>query len=190
MFSNTMIRFFKISPMRGLTNVPVALLTASAMVASILVGTAHAAPKPETLGTFKNWVAYSYNNGSSKVCYIVSQPASSSPKGVNRDPVFFLVTHRPGDKVRNEVNTIIGYPFKKGSTSSVTIDNASGFKFFTSGDGAWAGSKEADSKVVKAMKSGANMVVVGYSGRGTKTIDKYSLSGVSAAMKAIDAACK
>jgi len=190
MFFNTMIRFFKTAPMRGLSKLPIAVLSASVMAAAFFVGTAHAAPKPETLGTFSNWVAYSYNNGSSKVCYIVSQPASSSPKGLNRDPAFFLVTHRPGDKVRNEVNTIIGYPFKKGSNSFITIDKATGFKFFTSGDGAWAGSKEADSKVVKAMKAGSNMVVVGHSGRGTKTIDKYSLSGVSAAMKAIDAACK
>jgi len=190
MFSNTMIRFFKIAPMGFFANVLIALSTVSAMAVVFAIGAANAAPKPQALGTFKNWVAYSYKSDSGKVCYIVSQPATSSPKGVNRDPVFFLVTHRPGDKVRNEVNTIIGYPFKKGSNSSVTIDNATGFKFFTSGDGAWAGSKDADAKVVRAMKSGANMVVVGYSGRGTKTIDKYSLSGVSAAMKKIDEACR
>ncbi len=178
MFSNNMIRFFKtisIGIAAGLLYAPVA---------------ASAAPKPVSLGTFKKWAAYSYQNGKGKVCYIVSQPSDSSPKGLNRDAVFFLVTHRPGDRVRNEVNTIIGYPFKKGSTTSVTIDNASGFKFFTSGDGAWAGSKEADAKVVRAMKGGSSMVVVGRSGRGTRTTDKYSLAGVSAAMKKIDETCR
>ncbi|HFC05613.1 MAG TPA: hypothetical protein ENJ55_07890 [Rhizobiales bacterium] len=178
MFSNTMIRNFKIMSM----------LAGAAFLA--VTATANAQPKPTLLGSFKDWAAYTYKSGKSKVCYIVSQPKDSTPKGLNRDAVFFLVTHRPGDKVRNEVNTIIGYPYKKGSTSSVTIDNASKFKFFTSGDGAWAGSKEADAKVVRAMKAGTTMVVVGRSGRGTKTIDKYSLAGVSAAMKKIDETCR
>jgi len=194
MFSNTMIRLSK-TTLKTVFKASRASLFVGFMIAPLIVNmyatsAVQAASKPQSIGTFKNWVAYTYKNDSGKVCYIVSQPVSSSPKGVNRDPVFFLVTHRPADKVRNEVNTIIGYPFKKSSTTSVTIDNASGFKFFTSGDGAWAGSKEADAKVVAAMKSGANMVVVGHSQRGTKTTDKYSLSGVSAAMKAIDQACR
>lgn len=148
-----------------------------------------AAPKPTSLGTFNSWAAYTYKAAKARVCYIVSQPSDSKPKGVNRDPVFFIVTHRPGDGVRNEVNTIIGYPFKKDSTASLTVDNASGFKFFTSGDGAWAGSKKADSKVVAAMKKGKFMVIQGRSARGTLTTDKYSLAGVSAAIKKIDEAC-
>lgn len=155
----------------------------------LVSGNVSSAPKPTSLGAFKDWAAYTYNNGKGKVCYIVSQPTDSQPKGVNRDAVFFVITHRPADKVRNEVNTIIGYPFKKGSTVTMTIDNATGFKLFTSGDGAWAGSKEADSKVVTAMKAGSTMVVRGLSGRGTRTTDKYSLAGVSAAMKKIDEAC-
>ncbi|VAV99237.1 hypothetical protein MNBD_ALPHA08-1102 [hydrothermal vent metagenome] len=178
MISDTMIRFSKTM----IVGATFALLMAP--VAAI------AQPKPDLLGSFKDWAAYTYNNGKSKVCYIVSQPKDSSPKGLNRDAVFFLVTHRPGDKVRNEVNTIIGYPFRKGSTTSVTIDKASAFKFFTSGDGAWAGSKDADGKVVRAMKAGGSMVVVGRSGRGTRTTDRYSLAGVSAAMKKIDEVCQ
>jgi len=178
MFSNTMILSFK--------STTLGLLAGLLIVPSI----ADAAPKPNSLGSFKDWAAYSYKNDKGTVCYIVSQPKTTTPKGLNRDATFFIVTHRPGDKVRNEVNTIIGYPFKNGSTSSVTIDNASGFKFFTSGDGAWAGSKEADAKVVRAMKAGSSMVVVGRSSRGTKTTDKYSLAGVSAAMKIIDETCR
>ena len=182
MFSNTMIRFSKTL----LSGVAFALLVAP-LSAPL---PAQAQPKPTSLGAFKDWAAYTYNSGKSKVCYIVSQPKDSKPKGLNRDPVFFLVTHRPGDKVRNEVNTIIGYPFRKGSTTSVTVDKASVFKFFTSGDGAWAGSRVADRNVVQAMKAGTSMVIVGRSARGTKTTDRYSLAGVSAAMKKIDETCR
>jgi invasion protein IalB len=178
MFHGMMIRFLKTASF-GL------IATAFAYPANLT-----AAPKPQSLGTFKDWAAYTYNTAKSKVCYIVSQPTSSKPTGVNRDPVFFIITHRPGDRVRNEANTIIGYPFKKGSTASVTIDNASNFKFFTSGDGAWAGTKQADNKVVATMRAGSTMVIKGRSGRGTLTTDKYSLAGVSAALKKIDEVCR
>jgi len=177
MFSKMMIR--------NLALFPALTIAATLMVTPASI----AAPKPTSLGTFKDWTAYTYKKGAKPVCYIVSQPISTSPKGLNRDPAFFLITHRPADRVRNEANTIIGYPFKKGSTASIVIDNASGFKFFTSGDGAWAGSKETDGKVVRAMKAGSNMIVRGQSQRGTKTTDKYSLAGITAAMKAIDTAC-
>lgn len=178
MFSNMMIRFSK--------TMIVGALAAIMMTPTVT----SAAPKPESLGVFNKWVAYSYKNGKGPVCYVVSQPVDSNPKGLNRDPAFFLITHRPGDGVRNEANTIIGYPFKGGSTASISVDGASTFQFFTSGDGAWAGSKDVDAKVVNAMKAGSKLVVTGRSARGTKTTDQYSLSGVSAALKKINEACQ
>ncbi|MGB1026239.1 MAG: invasion associated locus B family protein, partial [Rhodospirillaceae bacterium] len=39
------------------------------------------------------------------------------------------------------------------------------------------------------MKRGRDMIVKGTSSRGTVTTDTYSLSGVTAAMNAIDKAC-
>src|SRR5262245_50642072 len=48
--------------------------------------------------------------------HIGSKPRQSKPEGAKHDRVFFFATHRPGDNVRNEVNTIIGYAFKKEST--------------------------------------------------------------------------
>jgi len=178
MFSSIMIRnIFKVS---------------LAAVAGVIFGLqgADAATKPKNIGVFKDWAAYTYQNGKGKVCYIVSQPIDTNPKGLNRDPAFFLITHRPGDGVRNEVQTIIGYPFRKSSTAALTIDNATGFKLITVGDGAWAGTKSADNKVVRAMQAGNKMVIQGRSARGTLTTDKYSLAGVSAALKKIGEECQ
>ena len=121
------------------------------------------------------------------MCYIVSQPKSSKPEGARRDPVFFLVTHRPADKVRNEVNTIIGYTFRKDSQATIVIDGAE-FTLFTKGDGAWSDAKDA--AIVAAMRKGRQMQVKGASQRGTNTVDTYSLSGVAAAMDKIDGLCK
>ena len=64
------------------------------------------------------------------------------------------------------------------------------FELFTSGDSAWARNKKDDANIVRAMRSGAKMIVTGVSSRGTKTKDTYSLSGISAAHRAIGKACK
>jgi len=157
--------------------------------AGLVLGAAAAAQEPTALGEFADWAAYAYKNQGGNVCYIVSQPKKSAPDGVKRDPVFFLVTHRSADKVKNEVNTIIGYPFKPGSSATVDVDGNK-FELFTSDDGAWSDSPERDSQLVGAMKAGSAMRITGTSARGTVTTDTYSLTGVTAAMAKIDAACK
>ena len=156
---------------------------------AVAVATPALAQEPKLIGEFNDWAAYTFNGKKGAVCYIVSQPTDSSPKNVNRDPVHFLVTNRPAEKVNGEVNTIIGYPVKKGSTAKLTIDG-SGFTLFTSGDGAWADTSANDRRIVSAMKAGSRMVVEGVSWRGTKTVDRYSLSGVTAALDKIAGSCK
>jgi len=155
-----------------------------------LAGLAHAQSQdPTPLGDFKDWAAYTYKTSGGKVCYAVSQPKASEPKNAKRDPIFFLVTHRPGQGVRNEVSTIIGYPFKKEAIVKIAIDE-SAFDLFTNGDGAWADTSAKDKEIVAAMRKGKNLAVKGTSWRGTSTTDTYSLDGLSAALGAIDTACK
>jgi invasion protein IalB len=145
--------------------------------------------EPTPLGESGDWAAYSYETAGGKVCYVVSQPKESQPKNAKRDPVFFLITHRPGQKVRNEVSTIIGYPFKKESLVKIAVDEKN-FDLFTNGDGAWADTSNKDKQIVQTMKKGKTLSVKGTSLRGTQTTDTYSLEGLSAALEKIDAACK
>lgn len=147
------------------------------------------AEEPEKLGEFDEWSAYTYKAPDSKVCYVSSSPKGSEPKNVKRDPAFFLVTHMPGRKVKGEVSTIIGYPFKKETNAELTIDESK-FTLFTNADGAWAESPATEKQIVTAMKAGKSLMVKGTSWRGTQTEDTYSLSGISAALSAIDKACK
>lgn len=146
------------------------------------------AQEPTLLGEFSDWAAYTYTSQQGKVCYAVSIPKSSDPEGINRDPVFFLITHFPQQGVRNEVSTIIGYPFRKESLAELTIGETT-FELFTSGDGAWADSSAKDHQIVAALKKGSKMDLKGTSWRGTSTRDNYSLQGVSAAMDKIDQTC-
>ena len=149
-----------------------------------------ASNEPQPLGSFDDWVAYTYDATDSKVCYVSSSPKSSDPKSTKRDPAFFLVTNMPGRKpaVKGEVSTIIGYPFKDGTPVKLTVDDQS-YDMFSKGDTAWVDTG-ADKKIVTAMKTGKSLKVKGTSWRGTTTEDTYSLTGLSAALAAIDKACK
>ena len=164
--------------------------SASLLIMTLCVcGTAMAeGNEPAQIGEFGGWVAYTYKAADTKVCYISARPTASAPKVAKRDPAFFLVSHMPGRKVKGEVSTIIGYPFKKDSKAVVKIDDAS-FDLYTNGDGAWADSSATEKKIVAAMKGGKSLSVTGTSWRGTKTVDSYALDGVSAALAKIDEAC-
>jgi hypothetical protein len=145
--------------------------------------------EPVQLGVFGDWAAYTYKAADTKVCYVSSSPKGSEPKNVKRDPAFFLVTHMPGRKVKGEISTIIGYPFKKETSAELTIDEAK-FTLFTNADGAWADTPATEKEIVAAMKAGSVLKLKGTSWRGTQTTDNYSLNGISAALAAIDKACK
>jgi hypothetical protein len=144
---------------------------------------------PTPLGQFGDWAAYTYKTASGKVCYVVSSPQGSEPKNAKRDPIFFLITHRPQQNVRNEVSTIIGYPFKKDATVSLMVDNQN-YELFTNGDGAWADTSAKDKEIVAALRKGQKMTVKGMSWRGTETLDTYSLKGAKTAIDKIDDSCK
>jgi hypothetical protein len=142
-------------------------------------------------------------------------------KPINRDPPHFLIIHRDRApavnpdgtaakdaagkpvfrKVRNEVQTLVGYPMKPTSDSffhqaivdgkaypmkSIPDDPATNI---VDSEAAWLASTDDEAGFVTALKGGSKLVVKGTSGRGTETTDTYSLAGVTAAMAAIDAAC-
>jgi len=165
-----------------------ALVAALAGGALVLTGPA-AAQTAKPLGQFKDWGAYVAESGGGKVCYALSEPKRTAPSGVNRDPVYFFVTTRPGQGVKNEVSIVIGYPYKDGSKASAEIGSAS-FTLFTKDDGAWVENAAEEARLVAAMRAGATMKVKGTSQRGTNTVDDYSLSGISAALDKIAAECK
>jgi len=155
---------------------------------------AAAAPVPalaqgiERLGDFGDWSAFQFVENGNKACYMASQPKKAEGDYKKRGDVYAIVTHRPGEKLRDEVSVLAGYSYKEGSTVKVAIGGQA-FELFTQGDGAWAKDKKADEALVKAMIKGSSLVAKGTSSRGTKTTDTYSLKGFSKAYAAIGKAC-
>ena len=169
------------------------LVAALIAAAPISPAVAQSTSGATNLGTFKDWTAWQGQDQTGMVCFIAADPQSSEPKDVggkpiNRDPAVFLIVHRKGLGIRNEAQTLIGYPFSKDQRPSASIDGRS-FTMLAENSSAWLADAADEGTFLAAMKAGSLLVVKGTSARGTNTTDTYSLAGVTAAMDAIDKAC-
>ena len=147
--------------------------------------------QPTLLGQFGDWGAYSASSGGRPVCYALAKPNSQATQPANRprDPAYIFVSTRPAENVRNEISIVIGYPFKPGSEATVDIGSAK-YAMYTQQDGAWIKNAAEEARMVDAMRRGADMVVSGESGRGTKSTDRYSLKGLAQALDRVAQECK
>lgn len=146
------------------------------------------------LGTFKAWTAWTGNDANGLMCYISAQPDDWAPKEikgapVKRSPIHFLVINRKGLGTKNEVQTLVGYPFHPTNANvSATIDGKT-YPMVTEGEAAWLAVEADEATFVEAMKAGSKLVVTGTSAKGNKMTDNYDLSGVTAALGEIAKAC-
>ena len=128
-----------------------------------------------------------------KECWGVSKPKESvnsrdgQPVSVRRGDILLFVTFRPGSP--GEISFTGGYPFAPGSTVEVSVDGQP-YQLFTDGEWAWPGSPEDDATLLAAMKAGTSATLTARSGRGTQTVDTFSLRGFTAAMEDAEKRCQ
>jgi invasion associated locus B (IalB) protein len=164
-----------------------ACLTASTLLAQ---GAAEAATKPELIGRFDAWQAYSHGSGPSVVCYAFSTPVERWPLGLKRDPAYLFVTWPRSDKrSKGELSLEMGYPIMAAATSTLAI-GSSEFTLMESGEHAWLQDETRHSSAIRAMKRELKATVTTTSRRGNKTRDTYALKGFTQAHDAIREACK
>jgi len=147
--------------------------------------------QPTLLGQFGEWGAYTAAAGGKKMCYALAKPSSSATEPANRprDPAYVFVATRPAENVKNEVSVVVGYPFKPNYEASVDI-GSSKYAMHTQADGAWVKNPAEEARMVDAMRRGADMVVTGESGRGTKSTDRYALKGLAQALDRVAQECR
>jgi hypothetical protein len=153
-----------------------------------LAARADDAVKPISLGTIKAWTAYTANEKSTMVCYVVGHPTKSLPANATRGRVDVQVTHRPGEKALNVVNFDLGYTAKSGSSAELDIDGKK-FVFFTNKESAWASDAATDKVVANTLAKGRQAVIKATSDHGTSTVDTYALAGFGQALALADKAC-
>ena len=127
-------------------------------------------------------------------CWVVSTPRETvntrdgRPVAVTRGEILMFVSFWPDQNRLGEVSFTGGYPFADGSIVEIRIGDNS-FQLFTEGEMAWAESESEDAQIITAMKRGADATVVARSGRGTRTEDKFSLLGFTAAVEEAQRRC-
>jgi len=164
-----------------------------AMMAGLMAGTlalsgGALAQDVTKLGTFNQWSAWKSSDSTGPICYISSDPEEMLPTNVDHGEVHFFVIHRQGLGTRREVQALMGYNLKTGSVPTAALDGKS-YDMVIEGPAAWLASPGDEPGFVDGMKAGRELVVKATSQRGTNTSYSYSLSGVTAAMGAIDKAC-
>jgi hypothetical protein len=159
---------------------------------AVLSPMAMAAEGSLLLGQSRDWSAYSATADDRQVCYALSQPHATEPKGVKRGPIYFLISDWPSRHAKGEAEIVTGYKYKDGAPVTVEIGGQK-FSFFTRNDGengtAWLLSLADAPHLIDAMSHGATAVVTGLSSRGTTTRDTYSLAGLGDALNKIHASC-
>lgn len=127
-------------------------------------------------------------------CWSVSAPKETINTrdgrvvAARRGDILLFVSYIPDSGVNGQVSFTGGYPFRDGSTVSVDVAGST-FELFTDGEMAWSASDEDDKKIIAALKRGAEATVIGISSRGTRTEDKFSLFGFTAAVEEAEKRC-
>ncbi len=140
------------------------------------------------LGDFNAWSAYATSDSAGKICFVLSKPTSTEPKPDGYGQAYLYLTHRPAERLRNELNLVAGYTFSPDSEAQMQVGSQS-FTLFTSDDAAWLLDTDSAQDVAGAMRAGSSLVIEGTNERGIKIRQTFSLSGVTAASRAIDAEC-
>lgn len=144
------------------------------------------------LGQSRDWSSYSATADNRQVCYALSQPPATEPRGVKRGAIYFLISDWPSRHAKDEAEIVTGYKYKDGAPVTVEIGGQK-FPFFSRNDGdngtAWLRSLTDSQHLIDAMSRGASAVVTGVSSRGTVTRDTYNLSGLGDALNKIHASC-
>ena len=126
---------------------------------------------------------WSFKKINNKTCSIFQVPTSEKGDYTNRGAVIFYVFK---EGAAEYVRIDAGYPYDSQKYVKVTIDSKN-YQFFGEDDSAW--SMADDTVIIKALKAGKKMTVVGYSKRGTETTDTYTLIGFTSAYNSLQQDC-
>ncbi|OJX46364.1 MAG: hypothetical protein BGO81_03065 [Devosia sp. 66-22] len=149
-----------------------------------LCATPAAAQSVQALGEFRDWAAYSAADGTGQVCFALSKPTDVSPAVDGYTQAYLYLTNRPAEGVSNEVNLVAGFIFAPDQPATLTVSGKS-FDLFTQRDAAWLLDATQNDDLAGALRAGSTVTVEGTSEKGILVTETFSLSGATAASRAI-----
>ena len=145
------------------------------------------AAEPKSIGKFKNWETFTYNDGKGKVCFAQTLPLERGPKNFKRGQSRLFVTFRTSEKIINEISVTSGHEYKSSSVTAISGKNE--FAFFSQGSFAWLIDGEEEFNLIKTMKKASKLSVTATAKNGSKTKDLYSMMGFTKAYNAAKKNC-
>ena len=140
------------------------------------------------IGEFRDWSAYAGSDTGGTLCFALSKPKGVEPMPDGYSQAYLYLTHRPAEAVRNELNLVAGFTFAPDTTAILSVDGQT-FQLFTENDAAWLRDPGQASTLAGIMRAGTMLVIEGTSDKGIRITESFSLSGATAASRAIDSAC-
>jgi hypothetical protein len=156
-------------------------LAAFALLAATVPATAQSV---QALGDFREWAAYSASDGAGQVCFALSKPKEVSPPVDGYTQAYLYLTNRPTEGVANEINLVAGFNFAPDQPATLTIGGTA-FELFTQKDAAWLLDASQADNLAGAMRAGSTLTIEGTTEKGILVTQTYSLSGATAASRAI-----
>jgi hypothetical protein len=145
--------------------------------------------KPNPLGSFGDWNAYTAAQGKERTCYALAMPKDRAPNALKRDPAYVFIASRPGENVRNEVSIIMGFAMKETAEAKAEIGSTS-YVLLAKGTNAWLKNPAEETQFIDSMKRGSKLIVKAPSIKGNVTTDSYSLAGLSQALDRVQKECQ
>ena len=143
--------------------------------------------EPKSLGKYKNWESFTFNDSKGKICFAQTIPTLRSPKNLKRDDSRLFVTFRKEEKMKNEISVTSGHVYKQSSVIAKSGKND--FTFFTQGKFAWISDGEEEFNLIKIMKKASKLSISATDLNGNKTQDLYSMMGFTKAYNTAKKSC-
>ena len=161
---------------------------AFAVIATVLVPALSGAAMAQSvklLVEFRDWTAYTATESTGPVCFALSKPTEVSPSPDEFTEAWLYLTNRPSESVRNELNLVAGFMFAPDTPATATVSGQT-FELFTDKDAAWLLDPNQNDNLAGALRAGSSVVIEGTSDKGIRIVETFSLSGATAASRAIE----
>jgi len=142
----------------------------------------------QVLGDYRDWSAFRANDGGGAICFSMSEPKKVEPEPDGYSQAYAFLTNRQAQNIKNEFNLIAGYEFATDSVAYASVGSRV-YNLYTKDDAAWLEDVSQAQAFARALRAGSRLTIEGTTRMGVKIVETYSLSGVTAASRAVNAAC-
>lgn len=148
-----------------------------------------AAQSVKLIGEYRDWATYSAADAAGPVCFAMTKTSDVDPMPDGFTSGYLYLTHRPAESVKNELNVVAGFTFAPDTPATASVGGQA-FQLFTEKDAAWLLDPAQGDNLAGAIRAGSSLVVEGTSDKGIKITQTFSLSGATAASRAVDGNCQ